>query len=89
MGNWAVIIEGVGCHHNGQPYDIEAVVGRTLDDLEKSGHTVNHVQITTGGTVKPVRVPAELKVPEGTVLPDLPELTEAEKLDRSVVSGSV
>ena len=54
MGNWSVYIEGVGCHHNGKPYDVEAAVGRCVDDLKKCGHSVTLASVTTGGKAEVV-----------------------------------
>lgn len=49
MGNWSVSVQGIGCHHNGAPYDVEALTAEFVKQLKAKGHTVEHVNVTAGG----------------------------------------
>lgn len=40
MGNIAIIIRSVGCHHNGRAGDAEQIAKRCVDELRANGHTV-------------------------------------------------
>lgn len=51
MGNWNVSVEGVGCHHNGKPYDVEAITNEYVKQLKAAGHTVTKATVTTGSTI--------------------------------------
>jgi len=48
MGNWIATIEGIGPHHNGKDYDVEAVISNTVNELAKN-HTIKYVSVVTGG----------------------------------------
>lgn len=49
MGNWAIHIEGVGCHHNGADFDADQIAKEAVRKLKEHGHTVTHAKITHGG----------------------------------------
>lgn len=52
MGNWAIHIEGVGCHGNrGADFDAETIAQRCVRDLIRHGHDVSHSTVTSGGAV--------------------------------------
>lgn len=62
MGNWNVSIRGVGCHHNGKPYDVEQIAKKVVDELKAAGHSVIAASVTTGGEI-------DLLNPNGALLP--------------------
>lgn len=49
MGNWNVTIQGVGCHHNNAPHDIESLTKKFVADVKAAGHSVSLANVTTGG----------------------------------------
>ncbi len=49
MGNWNVTIQGIGCHHNNAPGDIENLTAKFVEDVKKAGHSVSLAHVTTGG----------------------------------------
>jgi hypothetical protein len=50
MGNWAINIHGVGCHHNSfVDADANKMAARFVDQLQKAGHVVTIAQFTHGG----------------------------------------
>ena len=54
MGNYSIVIEGVGPHgnhltHNGAPFDAEAHAARAVRDLIESGHSIHHAVVHAGG----------------------------------------
>ena len=54
MGNYSIVIEGVGPHgnhltHNGAPFDAEAHAARAVRDLVENGHNVTHALVHAGG----------------------------------------
>lgn len=48
MGNWTIVIHGTGAHHNGKPYDADAIAATVVKDLQEAGQVVHHATITTG-----------------------------------------
>lgn len=48
MGNWTVVIHGVGPHDNGKPYDVEQMGCNFRDALEKAGHSIIDANVTIG-----------------------------------------
>lgn len=50
MGNFAIIIRGVGPHQNDKSYDAERVAKRCVSELLSYGHTVRTASVETGGT---------------------------------------
>lgn len=64
MGNYSIVIEGVGPHgnhltHDGAPFDAEAHAARAVRDLVEGGHNVTHAMVHSGGgrvELEPVRV---------------------------------
>jgi hypothetical protein len=50
MGNYAIIIEGVGVHHNdGSDNDADALAGEFVDILKSAGHQIRNASFTYGG----------------------------------------
>lgn len=50
MGNIALIIRAVGCHHNGEAFDIEQIGRRTVEELQAAGCTVLSAHAEGGGS---------------------------------------
>lgn len=48
MGNWHISIRGVGAHHNGKPYDAEAMAKIFAESLKAAGHNVLGAAFTYG-----------------------------------------
>lgn len=49
MGNWAIVIHGVGCHHNnGMEQDANRMSARFVQQLRDAGHTVQDARFTSG-----------------------------------------
>lgn len=52
MGNWVIIIEGTGAHHNGDPkVDADLAMVKFVEELQDSGQHLDHVSFTYGGRV--------------------------------------
>jgi hypothetical protein len=50
MGNNAIIIRTVGCHHNGRAdIDAEQIAKRCVDELRAAGHSIVAATVETGG----------------------------------------
>ena len=50
MGDWAIVVEGTGAHHNKEfPNDADRLAQRFVDDLIKAGHEVRLATFTAGG----------------------------------------
>lgn len=49
MGNWTIVIEGTGCHHNDADYDADRMVSDFVDNLQCKGHVIDHASFTAGG----------------------------------------
>jgi hypothetical protein len=49
MGNWTIVIEGTGQHHNSHKDDADAMFEQIVAHLVKRGQTINHASITTSG----------------------------------------
>ena len=49
MGNWAITIIGTGAHHN-KDYEGDAnkIFKKTVDELKKEGHWIDHASFTYG-----------------------------------------
>lgn len=48
MGNWNIIIRGVGQHHNGMETDAEKFAERFAQEMRDAGHTIKSATITSG-----------------------------------------
>lgn len=49
MGNWTIIIEGHGCHHNSDPkIDANEATKAFVQTLIKQGHTINRADFVVG-----------------------------------------
>ena len=53
MGNWVIVIEGIGCHHNGaraaECHDADLMVKEFVDKLKAAGHYIEHASFHMGG----------------------------------------
>lgn len=50
MGNNAIIIRTVGCHHNGRAdTDAEQIAKRCVDELRANGHAILSATVESGG----------------------------------------
>ena len=50
MGNNAIIIRTVGCHHNGRAdIDAEQIAKRCVDELRAAGHSILSASVESGG----------------------------------------
>lgn len=51
MGQWAIHIEGIGCHHNGPDVksDADKIFFATVAQLKESGQTLTHASFGHGG----------------------------------------
>lgn len=51
MGNWAIVIRGVGVHHNGDrlPEDANRMAAGFVETLKAAGHSVTEASFTHGG----------------------------------------
>jgi hypothetical protein len=50
MGNWTIVIKGVGCHHNmDYKADADRMAAEFVKQLRVAGHNVTHAAITYGG----------------------------------------
>lgn len=49
MGNYAIIIEGVGAHHNSDPHDADQLAAEIADRLRAYGHNVTAASFVYGG----------------------------------------
>lgn len=50
MGNWAIVVQGTGGHHNrNYPKDANRMAAAFVQDLKDAGHTVESATFTHGG----------------------------------------
>ena len=48
MGQYTIVIEGEGLHHNtDEPKDADRMLNKFLDDLKVAGHGIEHVSFTS------------------------------------------
>ena len=48
MGNYVIILEATGPHHNGQPYDADQLIATFVAALKQNGHSIQHASLTYG-----------------------------------------
>lgn len=49
MGQWVIVVEGTGAHHNKEnPTDADRMAKRFVDELTRVGHTVRNASFTHG-----------------------------------------
>jgi hypothetical protein len=49
MGNWAINIQGVGCHHNkALQQDANRMARKFVNDLKAAGHSIERADFTFG-----------------------------------------
>lgn len=41
MGIFKFVLEALGPHHNGQPFDADKILSKVTADLAEAGHTIN------------------------------------------------
>lgn len=50
MGDWAIVIQGTGVHHNrNYPTDANRMAAGFVEALREAGHTVKSATFTSGG----------------------------------------
>lgn len=50
MGNWTLVVQGTGCHHNGgKEFDADVIAGKVAGLFTEHGHVIESVDLTTGG----------------------------------------
>lgn len=50
MGNWTMVVEGIGVHDNPDlPEDADRLLAKFVQELEDKGHQLFHVSFTAGG----------------------------------------
>lgn len=53
MGNWTMVIEGAGPHHNpNYDNDADKLFRQIVEDLRAKGQQIEHAAITCGGREK-------------------------------------
>ena len=52
MGNWTIVIHGVGAHHNGKDYDAEVMTDVFAQSLMRAGQQIESVSFTSGGRLE-------------------------------------
>lgn len=58
MGNWTIIIQGTGAHHNGDAeVDADAVAVMAVEQLRKQGQTVEVASFVSGGKTDLLTLP--------------------------------
>lgn len=48
MGQWTIVIQGTGIHHNPDPKDANEIAKRFVKELTDAGHQVTHAAFTSG-----------------------------------------
>jgi len=48
VGNWTIVIEGTGGHHNNHECDADVLLKSFAEKLRDSAQTVEHVSFTNG-----------------------------------------
>lgn len=51
MGNWTLVIHGVGIHHNNKPDDIDKIAPGLVNDLRLCGQYITGATLTYGGAM--------------------------------------
>lgn len=56
MGNWCIVVQGVGSHHNDNSADADFAAKAMVQLLKMKGHVISSATITYGGAqeIKPV-----------------------------------
>ena len=50
MGQWTLVVQGQGTHHNGNaPFDADVIARQVAPLFEEHGHIIESVQLTAGG----------------------------------------
>jgi len=58
MGNYIIVIQGVGPHGNGRKEDAEQIYARFVEDMKAVGHSVHHSSIhMSGAYFDPATIP--------------------------------
>lgn len=52
MGDWTIVIEGTGCHHNGSAaeefHDADLMTKEFIERLKGAGHQIRHASFNCG-----------------------------------------
>ena len=65
MGNWTLLIEGTGCHHNGkEEIDADLLAPKLVQQLRDQGQTIDHATFTAGGRQTAVPGPTDEYEPD-------------------------
>jgi hypothetical protein len=49
MGQWVIVIQGTGSHHNGLISDADKIAEALVGSLKTAGQYVEHASFTSGG----------------------------------------
>lgn len=53
MGQWTIVVEGTGAHHNKDyPNDADKMFRKFVEDLKAAGHEVENASFTTSAREK-------------------------------------
>lgn len=91
MGNNAIIIRTVGCHHNGlADIDAEQIAKRMVDELRGAGHSILTATVESGGGSIDLTIEGSLRPATN---PDAPARAAYERYlassgGKSLVSGA-
>ena len=49
MGDWTIVVKGIGAHHNSNyPKDANRMTAKFVKDLKEAGHNVQYASFTHG-----------------------------------------
>jgi hypothetical protein len=48
MGDWTIVIHGLGAHHNGKDFDADKMAQDLVYELRRQGHTIKDAKFTYG-----------------------------------------
>lgn len=48
MGDWTLIVEGAGPHHNANIGDVDVIVAQMFEALKNNGHQIKHASFVLG-----------------------------------------
>lgn len=48
MGQWTIVINGTGAHHNRAEYDADWIAREAVEKLRKAGHSISGATFTYG-----------------------------------------
>lgn len=59
MGQWTIVVEGVGAHHNRAEHDADWMAREFVAKLKAKGHSITHASVTHSGREDITSTPAE------------------------------